>query len=238
MSGRTAAGRTIGLARGAAAWTPASLSPVAWYDASDTATITASSNRVSQWNDKSGNGNHLTQASGSLQPQSGINTLNSLNTVTLDTVTRYMSASFSASQPITVYAVYHLTDFTGGAFDRYFDGGGSGSRIILYVTGTPTWHVNAGSDADTGLAEGGTGDRNQVTVFNGASSEFWQNGTQYGGTLSVGTGGIVTTLLIGGDGAGATGIVGNLGELVFQAGAGSSTDRANWAAYTLAKWGL
>ena len=33
-----------------------------WLDADDNTTITHSSNAVSQWNDKSGNGNHATQS--------------------------------------------------------------------------------------------------------------------------------------------------------------------------------
>ena len=37
-------------------------------DASDSATITHSSNAVSQWNDKSGNNNHATQSMSSKQP--------------------------------------------------------------------------------------------------------------------------------------------------------------------------
>lgn len=50
-------------------WTPTNI-PTGlqlWFDAADAATITATSNRVSQWSDKSGNANHAT-ASGSQRP--------------------------------------------------------------------------------------------------------------------------------------------------------------------------
>ena len=51
-----------------------------WYDASDTATITdAGAGAVSQWDDKSGNGRHLTQATSARRPTTGVTTLNSLN---------------------------------------------------------------------------------------------------------------------------------------------------------------
>lgn len=47
----------------ASGWTPASLtSIVAWYDAQDYATLTLSNNFVTAWADKSGRGNHVTQA--------------------------------------------------------------------------------------------------------------------------------------------------------------------------------
>jgi hypothetical protein len=63
--------------------TPMELSPALWLDAADTTTITASGSpmRVSQWNDKSGNGYHLTQASSTPQPVSGASTVNGLNAI-------------------------------------------------------------------------------------------------------------------------------------------------------------
>jgi len=41
-------------------WTPTLLTTENWYDAADTATITDTAGVVSQWDDKSGNANHLT----------------------------------------------------------------------------------------------------------------------------------------------------------------------------------
>ena len=50
-------------------WTPAEISTVAWFDANHTSTITKDETQsVSQWDDKSGNGNHATQGTGSNQP--------------------------------------------------------------------------------------------------------------------------------------------------------------------------
>jgi hypothetical protein len=55
-----------------------------WYDAADSSSITASSGFVSQWNDKSGNAFHVTNAGGAAGgcPQTGINTRNSRNVIT------------------------------------------------------------------------------------------------------------------------------------------------------------
>jgi hypothetical protein len=50
-----------------------------WLDASDTTTITEAGGSVSQWNDKSGNGNNVTQGTGALQPTTGVSTVNGLN---------------------------------------------------------------------------------------------------------------------------------------------------------------
>ena len=53
-----------------APWTPAELNLDFWGDTLDTSptNIVQSGGLVSQWSDKSGNGNHATQSSGSLQP--------------------------------------------------------------------------------------------------------------------------------------------------------------------------
>lgn len=52
-----------------AVWTPAQLpSLTAWYDAADTGTITLNGSTVSQWNDKSGNNWHMSQATATWQP--------------------------------------------------------------------------------------------------------------------------------------------------------------------------
>ena len=49
-------------------WTPDQLTLSAWFDATDASTITTVGNNVSQWNDKSGNGNHAAQFTASRQP--------------------------------------------------------------------------------------------------------------------------------------------------------------------------
>lgn len=67
-----------------ASFNPATISPLAWYDASDTSTLTVSSNKVSQWNDKGSNGYNLTQGTSANQPKSGLTTRNGLNVVDFD----------------------------------------------------------------------------------------------------------------------------------------------------------
>lgn len=73
-------------------WTPKDLGSTLkiWLDASDSTTITESSNAVSNWADKSGNGNDLAQATGADQPTYTTNSLNGLAVVKfqLDRMTR------------------------------------------------------------------------------------------------------------------------------------------------------
>ena len=61
-------------------FSPIELSGVeAWYDASDTGTITETAGQVDQWDDKSGNGYHLTPGFSLTGPVTNSSTQNSLN---------------------------------------------------------------------------------------------------------------------------------------------------------------
>lgn len=72
-------------------WTPAQLTATAWYDADETSTITSASGLVSQWDDLSGNDNHLTQGTGAKQPVTGTRSINSLNALDFDGVDDFLS---------------------------------------------------------------------------------------------------------------------------------------------------
>ena len=67
-----------GPAGGPASWTPAALgsSLALWLDAADSSTITLNGSTVSQWNDKSGNARHVSQATAARQPTYTANGLN------------------------------------------------------------------------------------------------------------------------------------------------------------------
>lgn len=67
-------------------WTPADIQSILslWCDAADEDTITASAGAVSKWSDKSGNGNHLVQATGSQQPTTASRTIGGLNALDFD----------------------------------------------------------------------------------------------------------------------------------------------------------
>lgn len=148
-----------------AAFSPDDVSNLAiWLDASDASTITESSGSVSQWNDKSGNGRHVTQASGSAQPTTGTATQNSLNVLVFDG-SDYMegSAPFmysageatifvvtqgaaqsdnrvisegSTSTTTPIYSVF-ATSNSGGKFKHYIRNDSSSAFLALDQAGTP-----------------------------------------------------------------------------------------------------
>lgn len=68
-----------------AGFTPLSISGcVGWFDAAATATISHSSNAVTQWNDKSASGFNLTPLTVPQRPLTNTNTQNGLNVITYD----------------------------------------------------------------------------------------------------------------------------------------------------------
>lgn len=63
---------------------PSDITTEAWYDADDASTITESGGAVSQWDDKSGNGHNLAQATGAEQPVLTASTINDLPSLCFD----------------------------------------------------------------------------------------------------------------------------------------------------------
>ena len=98
-----------------------------WLDASDSSTITHSSNTVSQWNDKSGFAYHATSSTG---PTTGSSTINGLNALTFGSGKKISSSTPTSANWQDVYIIA-----------RWEGGSNFGSHPGLF-TGT----TNAGND--------------------------------------------------------------------------------------------
>jgi hypothetical protein len=85
------------------------LLPTHWLDASDSLTITESSGSVSQWDDKSGNGRHVSQAILANQPTIGLATQNGLNLIYFDGSNDRLFSSNTAIRTRTIFAVCQST---------------------------------------------------------------------------------------------------------------------------------
>jgi len=153
-----------------------------WLDAADSNTITESSGSVSQWDDKSGNDNDVTQGTGSLQPTYQTNVQNGNNIIRWDggdymdkdpytwpqdDITMFIvqkrsvtTASYPIfSNPREVNRIgCHLTWSTG---DGYFDFGewSAGGRCQWSWTGGNNWNYFTMRNED------------------GVGQNVWMNGT-------------------------------------------------------------
>jgi hypothetical protein len=145
----------------APAFDPLSLSPAAWWDASDTGTVATGVDGVTDWDDKSGNGRHLFQGFGPWMPSytsSAINGLHALEWPTTNNPKSLVTAAFN----VTVKEVYVVLECSTSTFSNY-EGivasrdnaksetiGGQGSGVglqlvdlLAYVDGNNSTNLNA-----------------------------------------------------------------------------------------------
>lgn len=135
---------------GGGAFSPLNISGLSlWLDASDTDTIIESGGSVSQWNDKSGNENHITQATGANQPTTGTRSLNSLNSIDFNGSSDFMIAptalnSLSNSEN-TVFVVM-ATDVSTNQNIFLGDNSGNTFSISVWNSGKNTYFNNFYTD--------------------------------------------------------------------------------------------
>lgn len=93
-------------------WTPAEIDAadmLFWADADDATTITAAGGNVSQWNDKSGNDNHVSTATASIQPLTGTQTLDGKNVID------FIDDRLEFSSSIAIRAAFVVVDDLDGS---------------------------------------------------------------------------------------------------------------------------
>jgi hypothetical protein len=216
-----------------AAFSPLDLSPVLWLDASDTSTITEVGGAVSQWDDKSGNGNNVTQGTAAAQPTTGTVTLNGLNVLDFGG-NDFMETAVAdtLAQPFNVFLVVKADAVS---FSRYiFDRTSTGSnRAFLLQSGATNYTFNAGTSLT-----GGTPDTNAHmlrVLGDGASSFIDVDGT------NVASGNAATTSLdlirLGSAYTGSAFFEGAIAEVI-ATGTLTAGEIADTEQYLANKWGI
>lgn len=107
-----------------------------WYDANDTASLTVDgSNKVSQWNDKSGNARHATQGTGANQPTLLTNQLNGRPGVRGydNQFMTFSGPDLSGAAGFTVIAVGEMGSTTGEGVYTQIPGAGSNNGVSLWT---------------------------------------------------------------------------------------------------------
>ena len=211
-----------------AAFSPLDLSPILWLDAADTSTITESGGAVSQWDDKSGNGNDLVQATAANQPTTGTTTINGLNVISLDGNDRMESPSVSLTGATMIAVVEHTTESfillaSNGSPIGFAGAGASGSADTILVSsmGTMTLHFNAS------LFSGTT--RNQLYNELAGSTKIVR--LQLTGSFS---GGLIPFSYV----TDAYSPVGNIAEVIVVDGTLTAGEISDCESYLADKWGI
>lgn len=109
-------------------WTPAKITTIGWWDASDANSITDSGGDVSKIDDKSGKDFHLSEGVGSNQPKTNQRTFNGLNVLDHEDTTQRLSNEnwTSPSDDLTLFIVAGVDAISGATQSMMSIGSGGG----------------------------------------------------------------------------------------------------------------
>lgn len=237
----------------------------AWYDASDTATITVSGTEVTQWNDKSGNAYNVTQGTSSLRPLSGVRTQNGLNAIEFDGGNDILNAATASDWTFlsnTSGATVFVTAYADAAADaRWFWSTNFGSASYvgssayvqsndLLAIGTARG-VNGTSAMDVYLSTPSATDNTAFTMTSqfdlgqGTASlrgYIWKNGASQTNnnteTASASASAPQTPLAIGNIPSYSLAWDGLICEVIIYNALLNATDRGKVESYLATKWGI
>jgi len=229
-----------------------------WYDASVSSSITSSAGLVSQWNDLSGYGYHLTQATGAYKPTTNVTTQNGKNVLNFTNVSSLKAATASdwtftnngtgctffiavktTGTGFTVYLSTNSVSQTPAGFAFYTN---TTSKLIYFnkadivntsannatVSGTFAYLTNV-TDPTNGTAAQRTGIQyNQATIIRNNTATSAVDGSAPLRPLALGDY----------DAAGASGINGSVAEVIFYPSTLSGANILLVQQYLAAKWAL
>lgn len=222
-------------------WTPSELTTTAWYDADDADTIIVQ--YVSQWNDKSGNGNHVTQATATRQPLSSTRTLNGLNVLDFDGGDLLMNTSFTKSSLNVSYVQVFKSDLTGSGIGAFIGFGRStlSEGLIRNQSANETLRGYGQRYPNQGEVYFNQDTNTHVVAYvkNGTSSQFgYLDGTAGTERTNFCTTWTSQSLGLGAYQDGSANFNGELGEAIVFDSTLSETDRQKIEGYLAWKWGL
>lgn len=148
-------------------WTPPT--PSIWLDASDSSTITLSSGRVSQWNDKSNNNNHAVQTNASYRPVVSTAQQNGLDAVYFDSSTRFLEGVFSktlTAQSVFIVCRFNTTSGYMTFFTQFPTGGDDWTATGHYIPVIKNNTQALGSWIDSSVQRALTAAYNTCHLFN------------------------------------------------------------------------
>lgn len=226
-------------------WLDANDISTLWQDTGATSPVTTDAQLVARWNDKSGNGNNVTNGSAADQPTYKVSIQNSKPALLFDGTNFLDTAGTFANYPLTWLAVIKNTGTSGttrGIISTYLSGGVGGSRYYMNGTDTITGYI---ADSLTSVTKQNTA----VTIASGTSLiagmstdssniNTWVNGTKTNNPHTLGS--VSNIMRVGGYNAGslATMFVGYLCEFVAYNSLLSDGNVATLTSYLNTKWSI
>jgi hypothetical protein len=233
------------------AWTPAQITTALWLDAADASTITLNSTTVSQWNDKSGNARHATQAIGANQPTYISSGMNSLGLIDWDGSNDSMTISGGTTPLHTLLSADNTYSMAWAVKPDTI----SNNPVLLYVPES-TWEFLIEINSDGGLYWGDT--TSNLRTYSGGSFFVVNTGTFFtliktgsgngtahvAGTLkssfsgNLGNTPALGTAFILGDYPNGYSYNGKMAEIIISNYSWDTSERQKIEGYLAHKWGL
>jgi hypothetical protein len=224
---------------------PTASNPTVWLKADSGvytdagSTLATNGQTVEQWNDQSGNGNNVSQATSGNRPtfETGLwGSANMPGVLFASASSNYMdSPTFGTplSQPTTIFIVVQQT-IIGGATKTFFDTNTGANEQVLLCNSSSGYTQYAGTNVSsaTGLAFDTPGFFE--CYFDGGSSYTNRNGVQ---VISGNVGSLtLPQLRLGSNPSGTSGLDGYILEVLVYSGTIGSTETAQILSYLKGRW--
>jgi len=213
----------------------------AWYDASVASSLTLTSGFVSQWDDLSGSGLHLTQSVEANRPGTG--TINGKTAVDFDGSNDLMQVTADVF-PGTVLAIVEQDNVSVNSFPFSVRDSATNSSNAFWVANSQWRLVGFDAAAVASYASsGGTaaiGVANLVTVLHGSPRPSRVDGSPLAGTTNV-TGSNEQGIVVGArilSGTSSTYVNGKIGEMLVYNRVLTASEVAKAESYLASKWGV
>ncbi len=233
-------------------WTPAQISTLVWFDASNVANFSLSGSLVDQWNDLSGNGNHITATSTARPTRNTVtNLINGLAVVTFNGSTNFLDKAGTTGFPAgsTGYTFVSVTRATsvGGPFALHDQSPNTGTNanalFFVSVSGLSTVGLVVRYDgAATDATQTAAGDITTVQIWSGFSKTnkriAYINGVAGATVTTAGTDTTPINFRVGAlFSGGLFPYTGDMGEIIGYSGEDDTT-RVLAQNYLACKWGV
>jgi hypothetical protein len=202
------------------------LSPALWLDAADSSTIEENGGKVSQWDDKSGNGNQLLQTTSQQQPTHSGSEVNFSVGNNMDFTSNLPSTWWA----ITIGSPGPINSFRSLVFT------GSGNTPVLVSNGDSSFGAYGSSFGQAGSITWGVGETAMMAIdANGTNTQISKNAGQF---FATGKNPNNAAVNFGGIGTNNTQSFGVVNEFILFSAEPSEDDREKLEGYLAHKWGL
>ncbi len=223
-------------------WTPAdkSISLGVWFDGADLSSISHGTSGISQWNDKSGNNLHATQATDANRPTLKVNAYNGLPALTFGN-NKWLGSSLSASSASE--AIFAVINSGGGVTGTMLGADSAGGRQFRTESSNQLGFIKQSVVSLSTTGAGNLFNLNRLTLvyleYNSTGNTFYSDGAILGTTTFVNpslTAGKTTMISRGSDGLEF--FSGDIAEIIVFQGDLRGFLRQKIEGYLAYKWGF